>query len=146
MRRDPLRRSEPDPPREHVFPHHPVAHEAVKRAAEGRRAVFLEEKVAHPRKRIAGAEAGEEPPEIQRGEGVERGHKAERRADEVQPPAGAIGVLRKIERVELGKTAVIHLVSPAAIVAVSCDDYSGKVFKCGVSHNCDSTSPRITTK
>jgi hypothetical protein len=71
---------------------------------EGRRAVLLEEEMPDPGEGIACDEAGEQPPEVERGKGMQDGERAEARAGEVQPAAGAVGVLPQIKRVELGKS------------------------------------------
>src|SRR5215467_9936592 len=77
--------SEADPAGQHVLPHHPVAGEAGDRVAEGRRTVLLEEEVPGPGERVAGAEAGQQPPEVEGSEGVQRRAEPQRGADEVQP-------------------------------------------------------------
>src|SRR6476646_2660174 len=88
--------SEPDPARQHVLPHHPVPGEAEQRMGEGRRAVLLEKEVTHQGERVAHAEDGQEPPEIEGGEGVQRRGEAERGAGEVQPPAAPVRVLGEV--------------------------------------------------
>src|SRR6185503_7256508 len=100
--------SEADPAGQHVLPHHPVAGEAQKRVGEGGGAVLFEEKVPGPGERIAGGEAGEEPPEVQARECVQSRGQPQRSADEVQPPAGAVGMLREVARVELPKGHRAH--------------------------------------
>src|SRR5580765_4441954 len=90
---------EPDLAGEHFLPHHPVADEAVERVAEGRRPVVLEEVVPDPGEGVARDEAGEQPPEIQGGQRVQDREQAERGADEMQSPAGSVGMLGQIEGV-----------------------------------------------
>src|SRR5258707_844853 len=68
---------------------------------EGRRAILLEEKMTHPGKTIAGSEAGEQPPEVERRERVQQRDQAEARAREMQPAAGAVRMLRQVKRIEV---------------------------------------------
>src|SRR5262245_26766701 len=95
--------SEPDLAGEHVLPHHPIAHETPQRVSEGGGAVLLEEIVTDPREGIAAEQAGQQPPEVQRRERVQQEAEAERGADEMQPPAGAVGVLAEVEGIELAE-------------------------------------------
>src|SRR5215470_11667797 len=92
--------SETDPAGQHVLPHHPVAGEAGERVAEGRGTVLLVEEVPGPGERVAGDEAGQEPPEIEGGEGVQCRRQTQRGADEVQPAAGSVRVLGQVTGIE----------------------------------------------
>src|SRR5829696_7657006 len=82
---------------------------------EGGGTVLFEEKVAHPRERVAGREAGQQPPEVQRGEGVQYREQAEAGADEMQAPANAVSVLGQIERIELRKASHAGILSMSRI-------------------------------
>src|SRR5688500_638287 len=83
---------------------------------EGGGTVLFEEEVADPGERVADANAGSEPPEVQRGKRVQRRYEAERGADEVQPAARAVCVLRQVKRIELPKPAVVRRVLSHALI------------------------------
>src|SRR5207237_7478872 len=88
------RSPEADAAGEHVTPHRPVAEQAVPGIGEGRRPVLLEEEVADPGEAVAGDEADQQPPEIQRRYAVQYCRKPERSPEEVQATAGRVRMLR----------------------------------------------------
>src|SRR5690606_25120945 len=83
---------------------HPVAGEGIERMPEGRRPVFLEEKMPDPGEGIARYQRRQQPPRIA---ALDRQHdEADREAgaDEVQAPAGAVAVLAEVIGIELAET------------------------------------------
>src|SRR4051794_13890741 len=77
---------------------------------KGGGAVLLEEVVAHPGEAVAGREAGEQPGEVERRKGVQQREQAERGADEMQAAAGAVRMLRQVERIEIREAGKSHVV------------------------------------
>src|SRR6185503_6015430 len=89
---------------------------------ESGRTVLFEKEMADPGEGVADGEAGSEPPEVQRGQRVQRRYEAERCADEVQPAAGAVRMLRQVKRIEVPKPARVfptlrRVLSHAGILA-----------------------------
>ena len=96
-------RSETDFAREHVFKHHPVAHETVKWIFEGGGSIMLEEKMTHPGKAIADEGHEQEPGKRLGNETENHDGYHQQTADEVQLSAGPIAVFRQIIGIEFAK-------------------------------------------
>ncbi len=97
-RRCPAPPSEPDLPDPDVLVHDLIAHEAVQRPLERRGPVLLEPEVPDPRERVAAQQADEhEAPRLRR-QRISQAQQPQRRADEVQPPAGPVAVLAEVEQ------------------------------------------------
>src|SRR5205085_4420426 len=85
--------SEPQAPSQQIAKHDPVAKEAVPRVRERRGAVLLEEEVTDPGEAIARERCRSEPPRIARENGRDNRRDHQRRADEMQSPAGRVPML-----------------------------------------------------
>ena len=66
-----------------VFPHHPVAHEAVERELERRRAILLEEEVTDPSQTVTDRQTGEQTRRLARNNRRDSEEKADAAADKV---------------------------------------------------------------
>src|SRR5256885_2669624 len=102
-RRSWSRALELDPTGEDVAPHHPVPHEGVEGVGERRGAVLLEEEMPDPREEIAGDESADHVPGAARDQRRQQADDADRRSDEMQPPARPVAVLGEAERIELAE-------------------------------------------
>src|SRR4051812_7199300 len=87
-------------------PHLPVATVRQPGILERRRLVVLEEKVSDPGKAVADHQSERYEPQMQRQQPEQDGERAQARADEVQPAAGPVRVLRQVVRIELVEVVV----------------------------------------
>src|SRR5581483_8272018 len=83
----------------HVLVHHEVAGQAVERVLEGRRPVLLEVEVADPGEAVPHHRQQPEQGIAAAGERRDGGEDHQAGAGEVQPPAGAVGMLAEVVRV-----------------------------------------------
>src|SRR5690348_8227258 len=88
--------------------HHPIADQAVHRMAESGRAILLVEEMAGPGEPVPAQRHADQPPGIAGcdRDGDPRDHQP--RADEVQAPAAAIGVLAEVVRIELAEAGEVR--------------------------------------
>src|SRR5262249_30007092 len=86
-------RSELDLLSKDLPPHHPVPRNAVRGVGKGRRAVLLEERMAHPGESVPREEARQEEPPFPGHERSRCEAEPEARPDEVEPPTGPIAML-----------------------------------------------------
>ena len=70
---------------------------------KGRRAVLFEEEVADPGKAVAGDRQGNQQAQRTSANGIRQDTDHQRRANKMQAPAGAVGVLAQVIGVELGE-------------------------------------------
>src|SRR4051812_17805589 len=73
-----------------------------------RRAVVLEEEMADPGEAVSAQQRHGDPPHVARERERDETEEYERRADEMQPAACAVGVLREIDGIELAKRRVLR--------------------------------------
>lgn len=94
----------------YFFEHSEVSLQAEPGVLESGRFVLFEEEVASPGEPIADYRSQEE---VSDGEGEEDGSQELKQcqdgSDEVKSPAGSVGVLREVERVEVLETLVLYL-------------------------------------
>src|SRR5690606_1535202 len=95
--------SEGDAAAHDVRVHHPVADQRIEWITEGRRAIALEEEMPDPGEAVTGERHAEQPPRVPGDKRRDKKGQHQGRADEMQPPAGAVAVLVEVVRVEFAK-------------------------------------------
>src|SRR6185312_5014234 len=95
--------------RKHLEQHGEIPAQTVERMAERGRRVVLEEEVPGPRRQVARRHRAQQPRPAPARERERGAGERQQRAGQVQPARGAVGVLRKVVRVELAEVREARL-------------------------------------